>query len=145
MRPLDIVFSPEAIQSSLLLRECRDRRPGRLVFQSFVHPLVFAVLLRMSCSNALGATAQLKPPDRESRQPADRLRTGERNSVVGPHYAGNSKLLEVTSEGDLHGNERSGTECSGPDPITTRHILNRERVTVASAREPELSFAVSSQ
>src|SRR5690606_7792327 len=82
MGPLLVELAPPAVEALLLRGHVPLRWPGRLRLQGLVHPLVSAVLLRLSGVDAVVRDPELDPPHRELGEAADGLR-GERHAVVG--------------------------------------------------------------
>src|SRR5579859_3417035 len=64
-----VVFLAKAVQRSLLLALVGRRRLGHLLFHGAMHTFVSAILLWMSCCDALRHDAQLDPPYCQPRQP----------------------------------------------------------------------------
>jgi len=61
--PLVVVFVFEGVEDALLGSKARSRRPSGLCFQSPVHPLVSAILLRVARQDSLGKNPELNPPN----------------------------------------------------------------------------------
>jgi len=55
----------EFVEARLLLEEIRGRWFGSFFFQSEMHALVTAILLRMAGLDAFDRDAEAEPPDRE--------------------------------------------------------------------------------
>jgi hypothetical protein len=70
-----------------------------LLLQSEMHPLVPAVLLRMTGPNPFDGDAEPQPPYRKFRKLKKPVRRRERNAVVGADGAGQAALSEKALEG----------------------------------------------
>src|SRR6516225_7352121 len=93
MRPFTVVDRAERIKPFLLRRQTGGRGCRRLLVERAMHPLVPSILLRLSSHDPLGPDAQLDPPYRQPRQPADPER-GKRRAVVRTDRQRQAMLLE---------------------------------------------------
>ena len=69
MRAVAVVAPYEGIERNLLLQHVGGGRPGRVLFEREVDPLMAAVLLGMPRRNALELNAEPEPSDGEFAGP----------------------------------------------------------------------------
>src|SRR3990172_4703830 len=93
--PLVVVELAEAIETRLLRLVIFRGRPGGLIFQGPVHPLVASVLLGVGRLDEFGEDAQADPPDGEARQ-CDRFSPCLRGS---PSYRGHGPTRRSSTPG----------------------------------------------
>src|SRR5215475_7440135 len=99
MWPLGVELADELIEACLLLEAVSTGRARGFFFQSQVHALVTAVLLRVTRLDAFDGDAQAQPPDRQLGEVEQRVRASKWNTVVGADGGRQAALEKQLLEG----------------------------------------------
>ncbi len=99
MRPFLVELLREIVEPGLLLETVHARRPGGLLLEREMHPLVAAVLLGMAGLDAFDGDSQSEPPDGKLREVEQAIGVGEGDAIVGADRRGQAALLEEVLEG----------------------------------------------
>src|SRR5688572_6846951 len=107
-----------------------------------MHPLVPAVLLRMTRFDPFDADAEPEPPYRQPREPVQRVAAAERESVVGANGAREAKLLEGPFEDRKYRRRLRRGERFTANEIPAGEIRDRERKAIAPIAELKFPLEV---
>ena len=136
-----VVLLPKPIKHLLLRESVAGRRPGGLLLEGSVHPLMARILLRMPGLDPQRLDPQSNPPNGQpgkSRHPRGR----KRGPVIRKNRPGESILSKNLPKDLLDWPSCRGREGSTGEQITAGVIGNRQRIAVASIPGSKLSFEV---
>src|SRR5438067_13351083 len=135
VRPFVIIETAKGVESTLLTQEAGLRRTTGFALESFVHPLVRAVLLWMRGQDALVLDAEPQPPDAESGERVD-AGGGEGHAVIGTNGVRQPVLPKEPIENGVDAVALGGKQAVARQEIAGVLIGDRERVAIN--RGPEI-------
>ena len=138
---LVVVQRPEGVEGALLGGERAAGRADRVGLQGLVHPLVGAVLLRVSRQDPLVLDPELQPPDIELGEAVDAA-GGERHAVIGADRLRQAKGAEGVLEDRAHAAPLGRAEALAGEQVARVLVGDRQRVTVEPVAGPEVAFEV---
>src|SRR2546422_243927 len=141
VRPLGVVALPKPIEAPLLGGERASRGPRGLGLERLVHPLVPAILLGVGRLDELGLNAEPDPPDRERREPSQRVR-GERRAVVRADPLGQPVAVKQARKDGPTGLDGRLQQTAAAEQKAGRGVLDRQRVAVDAVPGPGLPFEI---
>jgi len=125
----------------LLRRQTGRRRRRRLLVEGAMHPLMPPILLRLASHDPLGPDAQLDPPHRQPRQPADtRRRKGW--AIVRTDRQRQTMLLEGRREDRPHVLFVGPRHCLTAQQVAAVRVGQGERIAppAVAGAEPALEI-----
>src|SRR5213594_1024527 len=105
--------------------------------------LVPAILLGLSGLDELGLNAEPDPPDRERRQPSQRIR-GERRAVVRADPFGQPVAAKQSPKDGPTGLDGRLQQSAAAEQEAGRGVLDRQRIAVDAVPGPELPLEIGS-
>lgn len=141
MGPLVIVDPPEPIEGPLLGPHRFLGRTGGPGLQRTVHPFVASVLLRLAGLDPLRDDPQLDPPDRELRDPLERV-GGKGPSVVRADPVREPVALEESLEPADRQVLGGAPEALAVEKKSAVPVLYRERIADPSVPGSKLALEV---
>lgn len=138
---LVVVSLAEVIEPVLLSLLVRCGRPKGLRLQGSMHPLVAAVLLRMSRLDQLGEDPQANPPDGKPREAPD---GGGREwrSVVGADDLGEPVLPEEALEGRLGELVGRRQKRADVEQVAGEAVRDGQRIAIEAVSGLEVALVV---
>src|SRR4051812_39751744 len=142
MRPHVIELASEGIEASLLRPQSRSSIARNPLFESAVHPLVDAVLLRTAWVDADRNDPQLDPPPRQLRQTTQGDAAAERRSAVGDHLSRQAMFTEDPLEGLPSRFHVRRAHRPGVEHVTAEGISHGQRIAERPIEQSKLTFEI---
>ncbi len=142
MRPFDIEFAHEVVETGLLLKAVEAWRACGFLLQGEVHALMAAVLLRLAGLDAFDGDAEAQPPDRELGEIEQGVWTGEGNAVVGADRLRQAALAKQSFEGRESGLLACRFQRLAEKQEARGVVGDGQRIAIASVTELELALEV---
>src|SRR5215472_6717159 len=141
VRPLLVVDRAERVEPLLLRRQTGGRGCRCLLVECAVHPLVAPILLRLARHNPLWSDAQLDPPHRQPRQPANTGR-GKRRTVIRADRQRQAMLLEGRLEDRPHMLFVRSRHALTAQQVTAEPVSQGERIAPPAVAGPEPALEI---